>query len=550
MKRLVILMIVGVMLGVTACGSKPSTEATDASSVETAGNSTTEESSESLASETETSLEYVEDTVISSELLTLKMPEEFKGKFLAAIDDDAICIYDKESNEAGYGGFVFSLAVDKDNTLIPGGMYTKVGELAASDGKIYNVCKGYPSEIQWDSTKYNDITDAVDYNKLYNAADDIISNVQANGNGTFMYGAGTKGEELYSYTVSKYIEALSSDWDANKYEEEGLSPEFYAIAQNEGDSALDDIGFAYKDITNDGVDELLVGPVSGSDEPSVIYDIYTMVNREPALVVSGTSRDRYYGLSYGGVANAFSGGANENGVKVYNIEPNSTELMHQYTIKYDAYTDEKNPWFISYSDDEEGFEAMTEEDYNSRLDMLDGEYLKLDYTPLSEIAGIDYSKVDLSKYGTFTNMLSDFKKGMGYANVKIGDTDVFFASTGTYEDENNKKNAIDSSLFMYTDTGIAYLGKIESAGTAYPLAVADGCVFTCGHHVVEKHTVKDGKLIIAEKAEETFDADGNATYSYTTYKDGEKNVDDDSELTRLFEEYEKAEVIEFGVEKP
>ena len=44
MKRLVILMIVGVMLGVTACGSKPSTEATDASSVETAGNSTTEES--------------------------------------------------------------------------------------------------------------------------------------------------------------------------------------------------------------------------------------------------------------------------------------------------------------------------------------------------------------------------------------------------------------------------------------------------------------------------------------------------------------------------
>ncbi len=365
-----------------------------------------------------------------------------------------------------------------------------------------------------------------------------------------MYGAGTKGEELYSYTVSKYIEALSSDWDANKYEEEGLSPEFYAIAQNEGDSALDDIGFTYKDITNDGVDELLVGPVSGSDEPSVIYDIYTMVNREPALVVSGTSRDRYYGLSYGGVANAFSGGANENGVKVYNIEPNSTELMHQYTIKYDAYTDEKNPWFISYSDDEEGFEAMTEEDYNSRLDMLDGEYLKLDYTPLAEIAGIDYSKVDLSKYGTFTNMLSDFKKGMGYANVKIGDTDVFFASTGTYEDENNKKNAIDSSLFMYTDTGIAYLGKIESAGTAYPLAVADGCVFTCGHHDVEKYTVKDGILITVEKAEETFDTDGNVTYSYTTYKDGEKNVDDDSELTRLFEEYEKAEVIEFSVEKP
>ncbi len=549
MKRIAVLMIVGVMLGITACGSKAATEPTDALAFGTMGDLTAGEASEGLAAGTEASGEYVEDTVISSELLTIKMPDEFKGKFLASVDGDIISFFDKESNEAGYGGFAFSVAVDKDNTLIPGGMYTKVGEIVTADGQFYNVCKGYPSEIQWDSTKYNDITEAVDYNKLYEAADDIISTAQANDGGTFMYGAGTSGEELYAYTVSKYIEALSNGWDANKFEEEGLSPEFYAIAQAEGDSALDKIGFVYKDITNDGVDELLVGPVSDSDEPSVIYDIYTIVDRQPALAVSGTARDRYYGLSYGGVANAFSGGAEENGVKVYNIEPNSTELMHQYTIKYDAYTDAKNPWFINYSDDEDSFEAMTEDEYNSRINMLEEEYLKLDYTPLSEIAAIDYSKVDLSKYGTFTNMLDDFKKGMGYANVELGDTDVFLASTAAYKDENDKKYSIDASLFMYTDTGIVYLGKIESAGTAYPLAVADGCIYTCGHHNVEKYTVKDGKLITVEEAVETFDNDGNASYTYSTDKDGEKTVEDDSELTRLFDEYGKAEIVEFYVEK-
>ncbi len=552
MKKRVALLMTGIMIALTACGSQQTAQEPAAETAQTAQETpaeTTADAAETTAA-SETPEGYVEDMVLSTDLFTLTMPDEFKGKFLASIDGNMISIYDKECNEAGFGGYAFSVVADKGENILPGGMYTKVGELAAPNGDIYVVCKGGPSDVQWDYTKYTDMAEVENYNKLYNSADSLISTITANDGGTFMYGAGIKGEDLYSYILSKYMEAFSSDWDANQYEEAGISPEFYAILQSEGEKGLDEIGFAYADISNDGIDELLVGPIDASDEGSVVYDIYTMVDRDPKLVVSGSARNRYYGMTYGGVANEYSNGADESGIDVSIIEPNTSNLMPQYSIKYDGYTDEKNPWFIRYGSDE-NYEPMTEDDFNERMELAQSEYLKLNYTPFSQITPIDYSKVDLSKYGTFTEMLSDFKTGMGYANVKVGDTDVFLASTGTYNGENNTKNAIDASVFMYDENGkIVYLGQIESGGTAYPVMVADGCLFTGGHHYVVKNTVKNGKLVAVEEAQESYDTDANVTYYYG--KDGGKmeKVEDDSNLTRLFDEYFNGEPVDFSVEKP
>jgi hypothetical protein len=165
----------------------------------------------------------------------------------------------------------------------------------------------------------------------------------------------------------------------------------------------------------------------------------------------------------------------------------------------------------------------------------------------AELVRVVHSKVDLSKYDTFTQMIADFKQGMAYANEKLGDTDVFFVASGTYNDEDNNANAIDAALFMYGEDKIVYLGQVASAGTAYPLSLKDGYLYTGSHHGVVKTTVKDGKLVTAEEATETFDTDGNATYYYGTDKDAAKTVEDDSELTRMFEEYENAQPIAFAV---
>lgn len=550
MRNKVVVLIFGIMLCVTACGSKQAVQEPVQQEAETAQETKSEAAETEAAAETEETAEagdglnYVEDMVLSTDLITLTVPEEFKGKFLAVIDGESVSFYDKASNESGFGGYAFSVVVDKDNDILPGGMYTKVGELSTAQGERYNVCKGYPSDVQWDYTASDEMPE--DYAKLYNSADKVIESARAAGDGTFVYGAGTKGEELYPYTVSRYIDAINEGWDANRFEEENMSPEFCALAETEGDKALDRIGFTYRDISSDGVDELLVGIIGDDGEPSVVYDIYTAVDGVPALVVSGTSRNRYYALEYSGFANIRSEGAGADVITVYEITPGSTELLQQYSIKNDSYADEKNPWFVNYEDDDTSWESMTEDDYNERYELLNKEYQKLDYTPLSEVAPIDYAKVDLSKYATFTKMLDDFKKGMGYANIKLGDTDVFLASSGTYAEENGVDAAIDASVFMYNDKGeIVFLGKVDSAGTAYPLRTADGCLFTGGPHNVEKTTVKDGKLITVESASETFDTYGNPTYYY-----GSEKVGDDSELTKLFDEYLEGEPVEFSVEKP
>lgn len=551
MKKKTVLIMMGLLLGLTACGNQETTETTEQTTQtqEVAENTEIAQAQEESGAGTAVDTTgYTEDMVLSTDLYTITVPDEFKGKFYALVDGEEISFYDKETVDAGWPGFAFSVIVS-DGEVIAGGMYTKVGELETSDGIFMDICKSYPSDVQWDYTKSEQAPE--DLAKLYDSADSIIKTGTGNNGSVFMMGAGTKGEDLYEMTLAQYVGAFTEEHDANWFEENGMSPEFYAMYKSEGDKAFDKIGFTYKDITADGVDELLVGLIDEGNDPSVVYDIYTIVDRQPANVLSGTSRDRYYVMDHEGLVREYSNGAEEYGMDSYIIMPGTTDLEQQVSLKYDAYTDAKNPWFVNYSEDENSWEPYSEEDFNSRYEMYKDQLIKLDYTPISEIIPIDYSKVDLSKYGTFTEMLSDFKKGMGFANVKVGDTDVFLASSGTYNGENNTKNAIDASVFMYNDKGeICYLGQVQSSGTAYPIAVSDGCLVTGGHHNVTKTTVREGKLVVAEEARENFDTDANATYTYTTEKDGEQKVENDTKLTELFDEYAAAEIVDFSVEKP
>ena len=134
------------------------------------------------------------------------------------------------------------------------------------------------------------------------------------------------------------------------------------------------------------MDELLVGVISDGSEPSVVYDIYTMVKRKPASVVSGSARNSYRAMQYGGVANVFSSSAMESGIRVYIIEPGTSDLFFQYGIKYDGYTDEKNPWYTGTgsgeADDE--WEAASEEDYDMWEQRATENFAKIDFIPFSK----------------------------------------------------------------------------------------------------------------------------------------------------------------------
>lgn len=392
MKKKIVMVMTGIMLTLTACGSQGVSGESAESEVlneeaavldASVSSEETQDDAEDLEDYdeyVEEDIEYVEDTVLSTDLITLTMPDEYKGKYLAYVNGEDISIYDKESNEAGYGGYAFSVHVDLNNDMLQSGMYKKIGELEA-DGTTYNVCLGYPSDVQWDYTVGTEMPE--NYASLYNNAETILENVTANNDGVFTYGAGTKGEDLYEDVVAKYVEAVNKGYDEDKFKEEGMSPEFYAVTQLEEGNPLDIIGFTYLDITHDGIDELLVGIIDELEVASTVYDVYSIVDGAPALITSGTLDNKYYALTYGGLANIYTVSEKQYGINVYSLDYGSTKLYRQIAYKYDENENEENPWFVCYGSDD-AWEAITQDDYNERIESMDSEYMRLDFTALAD----------------------------------------------------------------------------------------------------------------------------------------------------------------------
>ena len=160
----------------------------------------------------------------------------------------------------------------------------------------------------------------------------------------------------------------------------------------------------------------------------------------------------------------------------------------------------------------------------------------------------EQKSMDISGCDTFTQIVDRLDKGMGYANTRIGDTDVLLISEGTYEWDNEVDAAIDAQLFIYGEDGILYLGTVEAGGTAYPLAVKDGYLYVGGNHFMTKYLVDEGSLIKAEEGYVTYDKDGNDTYYYETCNAVFEKYDEatsKSNYEGLFEEQADAEVISF-----
>ena len=324
-----------------------------------------------------------EDGKLSCSLFNITMPSETEGTYYAYATDNSISIYEKGAKDKNYGGFAFSVLAYENPSDYAGGMDMKVGEMTLSDGTVYDVVRSYPSDVQWDFSEATEVDGEIQmpeaYARLYDGADGIIETLEPADGGSFGFMQGVKGEDLYGDVLSQIKTAIEEEWDANKLEENNLS----SMYCTPGIDAINVIGYAYYDTNNDGIDELLVGEIADGDYKGTVYDIFTMVDREPQHVVSGWDRSRYYALEYGMIVNEYSSGAGESGQTTYDIVPNSTELYAQRALKYDEYTDPENPWFVSYDLESDEWESISEEDYNW-FDPTD-EYVRFDFTPMSEV---------------------------------------------------------------------------------------------------------------------------------------------------------------------
>lgn len=98
------------------------------------------------------------------------------------------------------------------------------------------------------------------------------------------------GRELFKEVLDRYCDYATNGWD-----EDG--EESYMFWHNtDGAMGLDDVGYYFCDLNNDGTPELIMGSVEPAyaEWPDIAYDVYASVDGEIIHLATSWERNRYY----------------------------------------------------------------------------------------------------------------------------------------------------------------------------------------------------------------------------------------------------------------
>ena len=188
---------------------------------------------------------------------------------------------------------------------------------------------------------------------------------------------------VYAEQIARYHTALVEQWNEGKYFENEMSalPYYYY----EG-NPLENVGFGFVDLDNDGYWELVIGAIQNADLDPSVFEVWTLVDGEPVMLVQGASRNRYVlkyveedGMWY--IVNEASNSAFNHAT--YCLMLNEGKLEVTQGIVFDASADEQNPWFLAYDLDWDvsNDTPIDEETANAILESNRSHYTALEYFP-------------------------------------------------------------------------------------------------------------------------------------------------------------------------
>lgn len=190
-------------------------------------------------------------------------------------------------------------------------------------------------------------------------------------------------DEAYAQVVGRYYTALTEQWTEDKYFENDMS----ALAAYYYDgNPLENVGFAYLDLDNNGQNELIIGAIANADQDPSVFEIWTITDGEPVMLVQGGARSRYVmqfpeedNAWY--VVNEASNSAASHATYCLMLVEGKLEVTQG--ILFDATADEQNPWFMTYDLDWDvsNDEPIDEELANAILDSNRMYYTALEYIP-------------------------------------------------------------------------------------------------------------------------------------------------------------------------
>ena len=155
-------------------------------------------------------------------------------------------------------------------------------------------------------------------------------------------------EEVYSQQIRRYFAPIWELWDVSMYLENGLSPlpSYYCVG-----NPLENVGYVLVDLDNDGSWELVIGAILNADKHPSIFEIWTLVNSKPVMLAQGSS-DNLYHLQHREdeqtwyVVNEASVNIASNAT--YYMKLDKGELKVMQGVVFDAFANEKNPWFLTH----------------------------------------------------------------------------------------------------------------------------------------------------------------------------------------------------------
>ena len=191
--------------------------------------------------------------------------------------------------------------------------------------------------------------------------------------------------ENYVEQIRSYYIALSEKWDAQKYTDKGLSD--LPCNYYEG-NPLNNVGFGFTDLNNDGYWELIIGAILDSEKNPAVFEIWTLVDDKPVMVVQADSKNQYVlqyveedGCWY--VVKEVTDSKDKQATYYLMLVEQDLEVMQG--IVYDAKANKQSPWFMTYDLDGDtgNDESIDEENAKAILESNKKHYTAVEYFPYS-----------------------------------------------------------------------------------------------------------------------------------------------------------------------
>ena len=190
---------------------------------------------------------------------------------------------------------------------------------------------------------------------------------------------------VYEQQIKRYHTAISQQWDMDVYWDQEMSS---MVVHYYDGTPLDNVGFTLMNLDGDGIPELIIGAILGSDRDPLVFEIWTVHNGDPVMLAQSGSHNRYY-LQYSEEEDLWSVAYEaENGAAnhaVYYLQLVEGEFRVIQGIIFDAFASENDPWFMAYDLDWDVSNDIPVDEETATSIMQAGRniYSALEYLPYS-----------------------------------------------------------------------------------------------------------------------------------------------------------------------